>query len=227
MRRLAWDALTLLGPAAVVISTVYRKSDQAAGVDFSRVELLGAHPRFAALMSGESPHAARRLPFVLIPPRAPTWRTLTERNYSFHRAELQQTMINELGPAHAGALRLGKRFVSYTAGTGTGRIQLAFEDGTSATCDVLVGADGIRSGVRAAMFSQLAAAAREAGCVREAEALQACVAPVFSGEVVYRCLVKRESLPPEVAALPALSGPVLCLVSWQVETSVEGPVITD
>ena len=110
-------------------------------------------------------------------------------------------------------LRLGKRLVSYTQPDADGRIRLEFKDGSSAVCDVLVGADGVRSGVRAAMFGKLADAAQAKGELEEEAQLRKCIPPLFSGEVVYRCLIKKDQLPPEQASSPLLNSPTLCLVS--------------
>ena len=62
-----------------------------------------------------------------------------EKHYSASRITLRQVLLDGLD------VRFGKRFERYEQGDD---ITLHFEDGTTASCDVLVGADGIRSRVR-------------------------------------------------------------------------------
>ncbi|MFJ5988869.1 FAD-dependent oxidoreductase [Lentzea sp. NPDC092896] len=62
-----------------------------------------------------------------------------EKHYSASRITLRQVLLDGLD------VRFGKRFERYEQGDD---IRLHFEDGTVESCDVLVGADGIRSRVR-------------------------------------------------------------------------------
>jgi 2-polyprenyl-6-methoxyphenol hydroxylase-like FAD-dependent oxidoreductase len=62
-----------------------------------------------------------------------------EQHYSASRITLRQVLLDGLD------VEFGKRFERYEQGED---ITLHFEDGTTARCDVLVGADGIRSRVR-------------------------------------------------------------------------------
>ncbi|MFD5831313.1 FAD-dependent oxidoreductase [Lentzea sp. NPDC060358] len=71
-------------------------------------------------------------PLLVLEPEA-------EKHYSASRITLRQVLLDGLD------VRFGKRFERYEQGDG---ITLHFEDGTTAGCDVLVGADGIRSRVR-------------------------------------------------------------------------------
>ena len=65
-------------------------------------------------------------------------------------------------------------------------IELNFTDGSSAACDVLVGADGIRSIVRRWVFNDLAKT--------RGQDMLTFINPFFSGTIVYRSLVPAESL---------------------------------
>ncbi|RDX52958.1 FAD/NAD(P)-binding domain-containing protein [Lentinus brumalis] len=132
-----------------------------------------------------------------------------ERNYSFHRAELQKVYLAKLRPRQ---VHVGKRLASYTQPEdGTGPIELQFEDGTTATCDFLFGCDGVRSRVRAVMYSQLAERAEAAGKAEEAAELRALIPPLFSGGVVHRCLIRKETLPAEAVGHPAFNHPGIVL----------------
>ncbi|MEU0883495.1 NAD(P)/FAD-dependent oxidoreductase [Lentzea sp. NPDC005914] len=62
-----------------------------------------------------------------------------EQHYSASRITLRQVLLDGLD------VQFGKRFERYEEGDD---ITLHFEDGSTASCDVLVGADGIRSRVR-------------------------------------------------------------------------------
>jgi 2-polyprenyl-6-methoxyphenol hydroxylase-like FAD-dependent oxidoreductase len=65
-------------------------------------------------------------------------------NVSFvHRADLQAALAKTFGPA---GLRLGSEVHGFVEDEG--RIEVALRDGTVATADLLVGADGLRSPVR-------------------------------------------------------------------------------
>ncbi|KAF7975798.1 hypothetical protein HWV62_8475 [Athelia sp. TMB] len=102
-----------------------------------------------------------------------------------HRAHFQKAIIKNLPPTCT--THFGKRLVSYDDPS-SGPITLHFKDGTTAECDVLVGADGIKSVVRANMLANLA----KEGKVSEAEAL--APNPFWSGSVAYRGLIPKETL---------------------------------
>ena len=79
---------------------------------------------------------------------------------------------------------LRKRLSDYTC-LRSGGYQLNFADGTTAECDVLIGADGVRSVVRRRMFEDAAKARGQPALLKHIE-------PFFSGTVAYRVLVPRE-----------------------------------
>ncbi|RQM07488.1 hypothetical protein DH86_00002998 [Scytalidium sp. 3C] len=64
----------------------------------------------------------------------------------FHRGHLQQALLKHI-PREI--IHLKKKLVAATADPQTG-VKMEFQDGSTATADVLIGADGIRSGVRTA-----------------------------------------------------------------------------
>lgn len=105
--------------------------------------------------------------------------------HNYHRAHFLDALADLLP---AGVAHLGKRLVSFTyKNTPTGQVGLHFIDGTSATCDVLLGCDGIRSVVRRCMFEGLARDGRPQ--------LTQYIEPVWTGEILYRCLIPSEELP--------------------------------
>ena len=95
--------------------------------------------------------------------------------------------------------------------TPPGPITLFFEDDATAQCDLLVGADGVRSTVRAVLFEDLAEAAQEEAI---AEKCRAYVDAKWAGLVGYRALVPTDALKAEHPDHIALEKPVFVGVSF-------------
>ncbi|MBF9134467.1 FAD-dependent monooxygenase [Plantactinospora sp. S1510] len=91
------------------------------------------------------------------------------RYYTVHRADLHDGLRRTLDPD---LLRLGFRCTGLTAGQD--RAVLRFEDRDDVTADVVVGADGIRSVIRATLVADR---------------------PRYSGQLVYRGLVPARMVP--------------------------------
>jgi salicylate hydroxylase len=89
-----------------------------------------------------------------------------------HRADLHALLADALEAAAPGAIRLG---APVTGAEADGTIMVA--GGGRTRHAVVVGADGVRSAVRAALFPD--------------------DAPVFTGQVAWRGIVERAALPPE------------------------------
>jgi len=96
--------------------------------------------------------------------------------FQVHRADLHAALADAVRAHDPEAIVLGHAF-SALHDDGE-RVQLAFANGARITADVVIGADGLRSGVRAALF----------GPGR----------PRFTGYIAYRGLVPTAALPPGI-----------------------------
>jgi len=101
----------------------------------------------------------------------------------FHRAHLLDIFVNNLPP---GVAHFHKKLSSYIDEPKHSEVILNFSDGTKATCDVLVGCDGIKSTVRKQMFESLA--------LNGHPQLLQHIEPRFSGTFIYRALISLERL---------------------------------
>ena len=117
--------------------------------------------------------------------------------YPFHRADLQKLLARHLRAYDR--IQYAKRLASYTEpASSRDPVVLKFQDGTQATCDVLVGCDGVHSAVRRTMYADLANEAEARGDSEEAARFKALNDPVWSGTVAYRGLVPTSELAEDV-----------------------------
>lgn len=112
-----------------------------------------------------------------------------------------------------------KRLVSYETSSpfslndSSEHIRLNFKDGSTATCDILIGADGVKSAVRGCIFEGLAKEAENEGDTLKAEELRGHVKAKFSGATVYRTLIPAEVLRKVSPEHRSLSGHAFVSVS--------------
>ena len=119
----------------------------------------------------------------------------------FHRAEFHEVLLNRLSSrCHTSP---SKRLESYVQRPGA-PIMLHFQDGSTATCDILIGADGVKSAVRKTMFQEAAMWAESQHRISEAARLRNLCESRFSGFIAYRALIpaaRLSSLSPQHRAL--------------------------
>jgi salicylate hydroxylase len=110
-----------------------------------------------------------------------------------HRPDLIDLLKDSLPPNCS--VHLQKRMTTYTTSSSKSTlIKIHFADGTTATADVLIGADGVRSATRATMFEALANQYQNGFDGITHEKLLRCKDPVWTGTVAYRCVFPAEKL---------------------------------
>jgi len=100
-----------------------------------------------------------------------------------HRGDLHAALADAIRAEAPDAIRLGRRFTGLLQDDAG--VTVTFDDGARATATLAVGADGIRSAVRAALFGR--------------------DAPEFVGIVAWRGLVPMQELPPQIARTAAVN----------------------
>lgn len=116
---------------------------------------------------------------------------------SIHRADVQEVLLRHISPSIQ--FHLARRLKTYRR-TKHG-IELDFNNGETAVCDLLVGADGINSAVRQTFLSE------GKDWTEEEKVKQA--APVWSGTYVYRDLIDSEVVRREWPTHSALTKPMV------------------
>jgi salicylate hydroxylase len=122
---------------------------------------------------------------------------------TLHRAEFHEVLLNRLSSESRCRTSLSKRLESYVQQPGA-PIMLHFQDGSTATCDILIGADGLKSAVRKTMFQDAAKLAESQHQNADAAELRNLIKPRFSGFFSYRTLIpaaRLSSISPQHRAL--------------------------
>ncbi|PPQ64966.1 hypothetical protein CVT24_008154 [Panaeolus cyanescens] len=109
----------------------------------------------------------------------------------FHRAQLQQALLGRV----SGQVHISHRLLSYEERAED--VFLRFQNGKTATCDVLIGMDGIKSTVRKAFLAS------------QGLSKSPSWNPVWSGTVAYRGLVAAEALEAELPGHRAVKTPMM------------------
>lgn len=112
-------------------------------------------------------------------------------SYRFHRAELQQALLS----CQSDRMHLSHRLISYEETAE--EIHLHFEGGRTATCDLIIGMDGIKSVVRRSFLT------------KQGSSDSRSLNPVWSGEVAYRSLIPIEKLEEEFPGHRAITTPLV------------------
>ncbi|KZT64400.1 salicylate hydroxylase [Daedalea quercina L-15889] len=171
---------------------------------------------------------------------------------TIHRPEFQHILLRHLSPS--ARTHTSKRLASYSQSSQQepqSRVTLYFEDGSSATCDVLIGADGVKSATRASLVDELAQAARAAGRPNEADSLRRMAQARWSGLSAYRTTITAEALRSrmpghtllhepmayfghdrQLTAYPLLHGKIINVAAFKARydlegTTMKGPWVTE
>ncbi|KIM41421.1 hypothetical protein M413DRAFT_445432 [Hebeloma cylindrosporum] len=111
--------------------------------------------------------------------------------FRFHRADFQQALISRL----SGQLLLSHRLISYEETNN--EVRLEFLHGKTATCDLLVGMDGIKSAVRKFFL------------LKHGLPNSPSIHPIWTGTVAYRGLVPIKELEAELPGHRAVQTPMM------------------
>ncbi|MCB1624687.1 MAG: FAD-dependent monooxygenase [Pseudomonadales bacterium] len=103
------------------------------------------------------------------------------RYYQIHRADLHAALAAKVLANDSAAIHLDCEFTAMRQDGS--RVEAQFANGERVTADVLIGADGVRSGVRAALFGQ--------------------DQPRFTGYIAFRGLVPCDALPTGIIEPPS------------------------
>ncbi|KAF9264215.1 FAD/NAD(P)-binding domain-containing protein [Marasmius fiardii PR-910] len=132
---------------------------------------------------------------------------------NLHRRDIQQALLQQLqaksdsdsSPFYN--IHVSHRLTKFTE-TEKDTVELEFSNGTKAECDLLIGADGIRSVVRKSLRNKGKSAGIEDGHWSPKDM-------IYSGSIVFRGLVPRERLEKMNPNHSTLSGPVMYLGKYR------------
>ncbi|KAF7370090.1 Salicylate hydroxylase [Mycena sanguinolenta] len=123
---------------------------------------------------------------------------------TLHRPDFQGVLLKRLPKSCR--VNCSKRLRTYTQRE-SGLTELVFEDGSRTFCDVLVGADGLKSATRRALLTERANWMQARGRWQDAADIASCIDPVWCGTIAYRALIPAERLRAVAPGHPVLTTP--------------------
>lgn len=131
---------------------------------------------------------------------------------AFHRPDFQNVILQHLASTSC-RTHTSKRLTSYSTTTNLSAsstlVHLNFQDDTTAACDLLIGADGIKSVVRAGMLRGMADQAKSEGRMQEAKSIEKCSKATWSGVSMYRTTFPSEALNQKLPGHRVLHDPMI------------------
>ncbi|PPQ92525.1 hypothetical protein CVT25_010358 [Psilocybe cyanescens] len=124
---------------------------------------------------------------------------------AFHRADVQEVLLKHISPSIQ--VHLSHRLITYRE-TAQGEIELQFKNGSTASCDLLIGADGINSVIRKTFL-------RNKNKWSEEEASKKAQ-PLWTGSTVYRNTIDAEIIRKDSPNHRALTEAVMHLVAYPI-----------
>ncbi|KAJ7304548.1 hypothetical protein DFH08DRAFT_985774 [Mycena albidolilacea] len=132
---------------------------------------------------------------------------------TLHRADFQTVLLRHLPKSCR--VNCSKRLRTYTQRE-SGPTELVFEDGSRTFCDVLVGADGLKSSTRSAFLSERANWMQGRRRWQEAAEIASCIDPVWSGTIAYRALIPGDRLKATAPGHPVLTTPTQYIIAYPI-----------
>ncbi|KAJ3809160.1 FAD/NAD-P-binding domain-containing protein [Lentinula aff. lateritia] len=158
-----WKILELLGLGSVFSKIAHSPPDGSVGTGFD-------------FRRSDQPEEGSRFHLVQMPYGC----------IRFYRVDFLDAFVEALPPNVA---HFGMRLVSYSQDASATEISLQFSNGTTATCDLLAGCDGIKSSIRAQLYRECSERSGDSTLLK-------FIDPVWTGTIAYRGLIPVEHLPP-------------------------------
>ncbi|KAJ3801024.1 hypothetical protein GGU11DRAFT_741946 [Lentinula aff. detonsa] len=125
----------------------------------------------------------------------------------FYRPDFLNVLLQHLPDRFN--LYVEKRLISYTL-SATGSVEMQFANNTLATCDLLIGADGIKSTVRRTLFTR---EAQHCGDEFRATEIKSAIDAVWSGITAYRSVIPTDVLSKHYPNHPIFTQPTHTFVA--------------
>lgn len=177
----AAHALAAFGLGAEIYEAAPALGEIGAGVNTSpqankALKAIGLGARIAAVGYSSPGTYTRNMQtgaFLEFNDRAKAAARYGEPYYTFHRADLLDALASGLEPS---SIHLGHRLTGIEERGAS--VALAFADGTTVEANIVIAADGVRSVIRHALYGD--------------------DSPAYTGQMVWRALLKGSDVPPEL-----------------------------
>lgn len=117
--------------------------------------------------------------------------TIFQEFLGLHRATFLAQLVNILKETNRATIHFAKRCDHFVQSEANEEVTIHFKDGTTATCELLIGSDGIRSSIRKQLIGGMVG---DKGWDAQDKTIDASGLR-FSGTVAYRGLINTANLP--------------------------------
>ncbi|KAF8526225.1 FAD/NAD(P)-binding domain-containing protein [Hysterangium stoloniferum] len=167
------------------------------GRSVQALKKLGLEPKLRRISPGSDEKSEMRLRKANVPSGGEVIGKMTlSTMIGFHRAQFIALLVDLLAETGRATTHFGKRCVSFVQkdeDKGDGMVTAHFKDGSSVTCDVLIGCDGIKSAVREELMREHTGHQNKYEIPNNSPG-RTFAGTQFSGTVAYRALIMPTDL---------------------------------